>query len=251
MNPVSCNPNTPDDDGKYSPDWVAAARGGDAYYGGEKGAIKIHHSDGWITYYVHLGQTDLLPTSTTSPTPVNEGDHLGHPSCQGNTSGIHLHFAVNYNGQFQSVNGTNLGGWTVVESLYHYNGTMTCPDGRVKTASSARYESSKIVDDCQPSAGSALSVVLIIDSTGSMAVEFALLCPVLVVLLMGIVSYGSWLWLAQSMQGIASEAARASIAGVSDAEREALARAEVAVHTPGLFQVAPSDVVVEVDTDAT
>lgn len=89
------------------------------------------------------------------------------------------------------------------------------------------------------------------DSTGSMAVEFALLCPVLVVLLMGIVSYGSWLWLAQSMQGIASEAARASIAGVSDAEREALARAEVAVHTPGLFQVAPSDVVVEVDTDAT
>ncbi|HEY1407656.1 MAG TPA: hypothetical protein VF434_01875, partial [Promineifilum sp.] len=23
MNPVSCNPNTPDDDGKYSPDWVA------------------------------------------------------------------------------------------------------------------------------------------------------------------------------------------------------------------------------------
>lgn len=88
------------------------------------------------------------------------------------------------------------------------------------------------------------------DSTGSMAVEFALLCPILVVLLMGIVSYGGWLWLAQSMQGIASEAARASIGGLDDAERESLARAEVATHAGRLFQVAPEDVVIDVETDA-
>ena len=88
------------------------------------------------------------------------------------------------------------------------------------------------------------------DSTGSMAVEFALLGPVLVLLLMAIVSYGSWLWLAQSIQGIASEAARASIGGLNDAEREALARAEVATHAGRLFQVAPEDVVVDVETDA-
>ena len=88
------------------------------------------------------------------------------------------------------------------------------------------------------------------DSTGSMAVEFALIGPVLVVLLMGIVSYGGWLWLAQSIQGIASEAARASIAGLDDAEREALARAEVSSHAGRLFQVAPEDVVVDVDTDS-
>lgn len=88
------------------------------------------------------------------------------------------------------------------------------------------------------------------DSTGSMAVEFALLCPILVVLLMGIVSYGSWLWLAQSIQGIASEAARASIGGLDNAERESLARDEVAIHAARLFQVSPEDVVVEVDSSA-
>lgn len=88
------------------------------------------------------------------------------------------------------------------------------------------------------------------DSTGSMAVEFALLGPMLVVLLMGIVSYGGWLWLAQSIQGIASEAARASIGGLDDAEREALARAEVVSHAGRMFQVAPEDVIVDVETDA-
>lgn len=86
------------------------------------------------------------------------------------------------------------------------------------------------------------------DSAGSMAVEFALLCPILVVLLMGIVSYGSWLWLAQSMQGIASEAARASIGGMDDAEREGLARAEVALHSASLFQVDADDVEIDVQT---
>ena len=88
------------------------------------------------------------------------------------------------------------------------------------------------------------------DSTGGMAVEFALLGPILVVLLMGIVRYGGWLWLAQSIQGIASEAARASIGGLDDAEREALARGEVASHAGRLFQVEPEDVVVDVETDA-
>lgn len=88
------------------------------------------------------------------------------------------------------------------------------------------------------------------DSAGSMAVEFALLCPILVVLLMGVISYGSWLWLAQSMQGIASEAARAAIGGMDDAEREALARAEVAQLAQHLFQVSAADVDVDVETSA-
>lgn len=86
--------------------------------------------------------------------------------------------------------------------------------------------------------------------SGSMAVEFALLGPVLVILLMGIVSYGSWLWLAQSVQGIASEAARASVAGLDDAERESLARAEVTAHAARMFQVDPDDMIVDVETDA-
>lgn len=75
------------------------------------------------------------------------------------------------------------------------------------------------------------------DRTGAVAVEFALVGPILVLLLLGIISYGGWLWMAQSVQSLAFEGARASIAGLDTAEREQLARGYIvtqATQLPGI-----------------
>jgi len=61
---------------------------------------------------------------------------------------------------------------------------------------------------------------------GSAAVEFALIGPVLIALLLAAVVYGGWFLLAQSVQSLASEAARATLGGLDAPERAALARSE-------------------------
>ena len=67
------------------------------------------------------------------------------------------------------------------------------------------------------------------DISGSVAIEFALICPVLLLLLLGILAYGLYFLAAHSAAQIAANAARASVAGITDAEREKLARNAVAL----------------------
>jgi Flp pilus assembly protein TadG len=62
---------------------------------------------------------------------------------------------------------------------------------------------------------------------GSAAVEFALIGPIFLLLVMGMVVYGGWFWLAQSVQSLATESARAALGGLDDAERRQLAVAFV------------------------
>ena len=52
---------------------------------------------------------------------------------------------------------------------------------------------------------------------GNAAVEFALVMPILLVLFAGISAFGIYLGAAHTLREIAAEAARASVAGVSDA----------------------------------
>lgn len=164
MRPVACAGG--DEGEKVMAEWAAAVRDGTLRHGSANdGTIIIDHGDGWTTYYTHLA-----PTGKTSPGQIDQGDPVGHPSCQGNTTGIHLHFAVAYQGAFVNIDGANLGGWTVARAT-HYNGTMTCPDGRRQTASASRLATSKIEDNCRPSGAARLSVVLIIDSSGSMTLN--------------------------------------------------------------------------------
>lgn len=56
------------------------------------------------------------------------------------------------------------------------------------------------------------------------AVEFAIIGPVLIVLLAGIFTYGGYFLTAHTVQQITNDAARAAIAGLDDEERAALAR---------------------------
>lgn len=85
---------------------------------------------------------------------------------------------------------------------------------------------------------------------GSVAVEFALLGPLLIVMLMGMVVYGGWFWLAQSVQSLASESARAAVAGLDAAERERLARDFAASQASVGAGLDPDDLVVAVESDA-
>jgi Flp pilus assembly protein TadG len=62
------------------------------------------------------------------------------------------------------------------------------------------------------------------DSRGASAIEFALIAPAFLMILFGIVSFGYIFGIYQGIQQIASEAARAAVAGISDTERDTLAK---------------------------
>jgi Flp pilus assembly protein TadG len=63
---------------------------------------------------------------------------------------------------------------------------------------------------------------------GAAAVEFALIFPVALIFLCGLLAYGIYFGAAHSVQQLAADAARASVSGLNDAERAAIATAHVA-----------------------
>lgn len=62
---------------------------------------------------------------------------------------------------------------------------------------------------------------------GASAVEFALIFPVALIFLCGLLAYGIYFGAAHSVQQLAADAARASVSGISDAERTSIAQAHV------------------------
>jgi Flp pilus assembly protein TadG len=84
---------------------------------------------------------------------------------------------------------------------------------------------------------------------GAAAVEFALVGPILILLLIGIVVYGGWFLMAQSVQALASEGARAAVGGLDAVERDALARREVTAAVRGVA-LDPDRTTIEVAEEA-
>lgn len=58
---------------------------------------------------------------------------------------------------------------------------------------------------------------------GAAALEFAIVGPMMVVMLLGICSYGGYFWISHSVQQLANDAARAAMGGLNSAERISLA----------------------------
>lgn len=85
---------------------------------------------------------------------------------------------------------------------------------------------------------------------GSAAIEFALVGPLLILLLIGMVVYGGWFWLAQSVQSLATESARAAVGGIDDIERRELATAFVAREAARGSGLAPALITTTVVSDA-
>lgn len=88
------------------------------------------------------------------------------------------------------------------------------------------------------------------DRSGAALVEFALLSPILIVLLLGMLGYGQYFLTAHTLQQLANDGARAAIVGQTATERETLARASV---TQGLARAAvakPVEVTTRFEEDA-
>jgi Flp pilus assembly protein TadG len=68
------------------------------------------------------------------------------------------------------------------------------------------------------------------DCRATSAVEFAFIAPVFLTLIVGLIAFGSYLGVVHGIQQLTAEAARASIAGLSDDERLTLARDNIAAN---------------------
>ena len=87
--------------------------------------------------------------------------------------------------------------------------------------------------------------------SGAATVEFAFVGPMMVVMLLGIMSYGGYFWLAHSVQQLANDAARAAVAGLSASERQSLAQSTISSELPNYAFMTASGMVTTVNTQTT
>lgn len=85
------------------------------------------------------------------------------------------------------------------------------------------------------------------DRRAASAVEFALIAPFLLLLVAAILAYGSIFATSLSLQQVAAETARATIGGLSDAERRSLALVKLAAIADGYPMLDVSKVTFDFD----
>lgn len=96
----------------------------------ERGVVVIdldgdgYEQTGWSILYLHVESDGRVPVGTL----VEQGDRIGHPSCEGGFStGTHVHMARKYNGEWMPADGPipfDLGGWLAYSSGVPYKGTL-------------------------------------------------------------------------------------------------------------------------------
>jgi Flp pilus assembly protein TadG len=82
-----------------------------------------------------------------------------------------------------------------------------------------------------------------------MAVEFAILCPILVLLLLGLMAYGGVFWISHSLQQLANDMARSAVGGLSSSERADLALATFASEAPSYPNLDPAALTPSIQDD--
>jgi len=138
--------------GCYDSDaWVTASAAGKIVRS-ERGIVALDldgdgfEQTGWVVVYLHIPKSNRVELGSI----VNQGDFLGHPSCEGGyATGTHVHMARKFNGEWMTANGPIpfvLTGWQVHEGSKAYQGTLT-RDGDIVTASQVGASPSKIVRD--------------------------------------------------------------------------------------------------------
>ena len=83
------------------------------------------------------------------------------------------------------------------------------------------------------------------DLAGTSAIEFAMLAPIFILLLLGMVAYGIYFGASHSVQQIAADAARTAIAGLNQTERQALVSDFIAHNGQGYPFVDPKKLTVD------
>lgn len=87
------------------------------------------------------------------------------------------------------------------------------------------------------------------DESGSTLVEAAIVLPMIIVLLIGAISYGIWFMAAHSVQQAANEGARAALGALDQAERSAIVEGVVSDGVLSSGTVNPEHVQVSTDLD--
>jgi Flp pilus assembly protein TadG len=83
------------------------------------------------------------------------------------------------------------------------------------------------------------------DRRGASAIEFAIVVPVFLLIVLGILTYGIYLGSVHSVEQLAADAARASVAGLSDSERIQIATQHVTTNADGYPLLNASKIAVE------
>lgn len=82
---------------------------------------------------------------------------------------------------------------------------------------------------------------------GTAAVEFAILAPVFLLLVMGMIAFGIYLGAANAVQQLAADASRTAIAGLDRSERASLAKNFIQKNTGQYFLIDPDRMTVNVN----
>lgn len=88
------------------------------------------------------------------------------------------------------------------------------------------------------------------DCRGAAAIEFAIVGPIFFITLIGILFYGGYFWIAHSVQQLANDSARASIAGVDAEERREIAEEVLAGAIGSYSFLDPSAATITIDDEA-
>lgn len=88
------------------------------------------------------------------------------------------------------------------------------------------------------------------DAGGAVLVEAAMALPILILLLLGIVTYAVWFMAAHSLQQAANDAARAAVAGIDAGERQELVDQSISNSVLKTGTVNPDLVTVTTSQDA-
>ncbi|MFU0506415.1 TadE/TadG family type IV pilus assembly protein [Pseudaminobacter sp. NGMCC 1.201702] len=81
--------------------------------------------------------------------------------------------------------------------------------------------------------------------SGTSAIEFAILSPLFMLFLLGMLAYGIYFGASHSVQQIAADAARTAIAGLNEAERDKLASDYIRLNAAGYPFVDPDKLTVD------
>ncbi len=74
---------------------------------------------------------------------------------------------------------------------------------------------------------------MITDARGSAAVEFAIIAPVFLLMVLGMLAFGIYLGAVHSVRQLTSDIARATIPGTTEAERQLIAKSYVTMNVSG------------------
>jgi hypothetical protein len=129
-----------------SDDWATAAAAG-LVVRAENGVVVLdldgdgYEQTGWSLLYLHVASSGRVAKGTW----VNQGDVIGHPSCEGGSStGTHIHIARKYNGEWILADGPMpfiLSGWRTYADPEIYHGWLTKDDRIVYSSLVGSYES--------------------------------------------------------------------------------------------------------------